>query len=71
MFVLIQLEAPSGKYHESELGYVFDRLALGCNWFRIPEEHPSLWPKYRAKLSCEELEEINAVRRRHRKEVLE
>ncbi|MCP4600153.1 MAG: hypothetical protein GY847_06395 [Proteobacteria bacterium] len=70
-FVLMQFHAPSGKYHERQLGYVLDRLALGSKWFRIPEEHPSLWPEYRAKLSSEELEEINAVGRRHRKKPLE
>jgi hypothetical protein len=70
MFVLAQLEAPGGKYHESQLGYVFDRIALGSKWFQIYRDHPKLWPEYKAKLSSEQLHALNAVAARQRQRTL-
>ena len=70
MFVLVQLETRSGEYHESELGYVFDRIALGSKWFEIHRKHPDLWPEYKAKLSSDQLDEINAVAMRQRQNAL-
>lgn len=69
MFIPVNFLAEGGRFYEGQLGYIFDRLALDSKWFRIPEEHPSAWPRYKAKLSPEELEEVNGVAKRHRREL--
>ncbi|MCP4680279.1 MAG: hypothetical protein GY854_33265 [Deltaproteobacteria bacterium] len=63
--VLINLQAPSGRSYEGQLGYILDLLALNSKWFRIAEQDSHLWSEYRAKLSAEDLKKLNALRERH------
>ncbi len=65
MFVPIQFYAEAGAWHEGELGYILDLIALNSKWFELPEKFPHLWVKQWQTLTQEQISEINSVRRRH------
>lgn len=70
-FVLIEFYSQNDEWHEGELGYVLDRLALGSKWFTELEQHPEFfWSYLRPQLGTEELQAINSVRTRYQMEPL-
>lgn len=71
-FVPIQFYSQNDSWHDGDLGYVLDCIALRSKWFTAPIEHPEFFKrKMKPSLSPAELAEINGVRRRHRMEPLD
>jgi hypothetical protein len=72
LFVIGQFYSSGDLWHEGDLGYVLDQIALGSKWFEAPTRFPDFFKKHmRPGLSEQELEAINSVRRRHNMEVLQ
>jgi len=70
-FVLIEFFSQNDEWHEGDLGYVLDRLALGSKWFTALEQHPDFfWSHLRPELGPDELQAINSVRTRYQMEPL-
>ena len=65
-FVVAQFHSEKNLWHEGDLGYVLDRVALGSRWFEAPARFPKFFQKNMLpSLTEDELEAINGVRRRH------
>ena len=65
-FVPLNFLSEPSKWHEGDLGYLLDKIALDSKWFELPEKHPDLWTKLRKSLTKEQMDKINEVRLRYR-----
>jgi len=68
--VVIPFGSSGDKWHEGDLGYVLDRIALDSTWLTLVDEFPQLWPDLRRGLGRGELSKINEVRVRYNKKPL-
>ena len=71
-FVPMQFYSQDGSWHDGDLGYVLDCIALQSKWFTAPVEHPGFFRRVlRPQLGPDELAEVNRVRHRHRMKPLD